>query len=45
MQVDDFRFDVVHNKLHVTGASEKIEFSQPENLDFEGYTEVKKDGN
>ncbi|MGB6928621.1 MAG: hypothetical protein WBH05_05315 [Syntrophobacteria bacterium] len=45
VQVDDFRFDVVDNKLHVTGSSEKIEFSQPENLDFEGYTEVEKNGN
>jgi hypothetical protein len=36
VQVDDFRFDVVGNKLHVTGASEKIEFDQPQNLDFEG---------
>ena len=42
--VDDFRFDVVHNKHHITGTSEKIEFSQPENLDFEGYTEVEKEG-
>lgn len=45
VQVDEFRFDVVDNKLHVTGSSEKIEFSQPENLDFEGYTEVEKNGN
>ena len=45
VQVDDFRFDVVDNKLRVTGSSEKIEFSQPENLDFEGYTEVEKNGN
>ena len=36
VQVDDFRFDVVDNKHHVTGTSEKIEFGQPENLDFEG---------
>ena len=40
VQVDDFRFDVVDNKLPVTGPSEKIEFDQPENLDFEGYTQV-----
>jgi hypothetical protein len=45
VRVDDFRFDIVDNKLHVTGTSEKIEFGQPENLDFEGYTEVEKDGN
>jgi len=45
VQVDEFRFDVVDNKLRVTGTSEKIEFSQPENLDFEGYTEVEKNGN
>ena len=45
VQLDDFRFDVVDNKHHVTGTSEKIEFGQPENLDFEGYTEVEKDGN
>jgi hypothetical protein len=45
VRVDDFRFDVVDNKLHVTGTSEKIEFGEPDNLDFEGYTEVKKDGN
>jgi hypothetical protein len=45
VQVDDFRFDVVDNKSHVTGASEKIEFDQPRNLDFEGHTEVEKDGN
>ena len=41
VQVDDFRFDVVDNKLAVTGTSEKIEFDQPENLDFEGYTQVR----
>lgn len=45
VQVDDFRFEVVDNKHHVTGASEKIEFDQPRNLDFEGHTEVEKDGN
>jgi hypothetical protein len=45
VQVDDFRFDVVDNKLHVTGTSAKIEFGEPENLDFEEYTEVEKDGN
>lgn len=39
VQVDEFRFDVVDKKLHVTGASEKIEFGEPENLDFERYTE------
>jgi len=39
VQVDDFRFEVVDNKLPVTGTSEKIEFGQPENLDFEGYTD------
>ena len=41
VQVDDFRFDVVDDKLAVTGTSEKIEFDQPENLDFEGYTQVR----
>jgi len=45
VQVDEFRFDVVDNKLQVTGTSEKIEFGQPENLDFEKYTEVEKNGN
>jgi hypothetical protein len=45
VRVDDFRIDIVDKKLHVTGTSEKIEFGQPENLDFEGYTEVEKDGN
>ena len=45
VQVDDFRFDVVDNKLHLTGTSEKIEFGQPENLDFERYIEGEKDGN
>jgi hypothetical protein len=34
--VDDFRFDVVDDSFHVTGTSEKIEFEQPGNLDFEG---------
>jgi hypothetical protein len=42
--VDDFRFDVVDDKLHVTGISEKIAFEQPGNLDFEGYTEEKRSG-
>jgi hypothetical protein len=45
VHVDDFRFDVVNNKLHLTGTSEKIEFDQPENLDFEEYIEVEKDEN
>jgi hypothetical protein len=45
VQIDDFRFGVVDNKLDVTGTSEKIEFGQPRNLDFEVYTEVEKDGN
>jgi hypothetical protein len=45
VRVDDFRFDIVDNKLHVTGTSEKIEFGQPENLDFEEYIEGEKDGN
>ena len=40
VRVDDFRFDVVDNKHNITGTSEKIEFGQPENLDFEGYPEV-----
>jgi hypothetical protein len=39
VQIDDFRFDVVDNKLHATGTSEKIEFGQPENLNFEGSTD------
>jgi serine/threonine-protein kinase len=45
VQIDDFRFGVVDNKLDITGTSEKIEFGQPRNLDFEVYTEVEKDGN
>jgi hypothetical protein len=45
VQVDDFRFDVVDNKLHITGTSEKIEYDQPGNLDFEEYTEAERDGN
>ncbi len=45
VQVDDFRFDVVDNKLPITGTSEKIEFDQPANLDFEEYIEGEKDGN
>ena len=45
VQVDDFRFDVVDKKVHVTGTSEKIEFDHPGNLDFEGYSEAEKDGN
>jgi hypothetical protein len=43
VQVDEFRFDVVDNKLRVTGTSGKVEYSQPENLDFEEYTEVERD--
>jgi hypothetical protein len=39
VQVDDFKFDVVDNNLPATGTSEKIEFGQPENLGFEGYTD------
>jgi hypothetical protein len=35
VRVDDFRFEVVDNKLPITGTSEKIEFDQPANLDFE----------
>ena len=45
VRVDDFRFDVVDNKLPITGTSEQIEFDQPENLDFEEYIEGEKDGN
>ena len=37
VQVDDFSFKVVDNKVQVTGRSEKIEFCDPANLNFEGY--------
>ena len=38
VHVDDFGFQVVDQKVGVTGTSEKIEFGEPENLDFEGYS-------
>lgn len=38
VQVDNFGFEVVDPKVRVTGTSEKIEFGEPENLDFERYS-------
>lgn len=38
VQVDDFRFKVVDDKVRITGTSEKIEFGEPESLDFERYS-------
>jgi len=37
VQVDNFEFKVVDPKVLVTGTSEKIEFGEPENLDFERF--------
>jgi hypothetical protein len=45
VQVDDFRFEVVDNKLQVTGTSEKVEFDHPGNLDFEESTDGERGGN
>jgi len=38
VQIDNFGFKVVDPKVRVTGTSEKIEFGEPENLDFERYS-------